>query len=178
LTFDNHTIRLLEITDLENFFSLISDNRQRLEAFFAGTVAKTRTLSDTETYLIDISKKIAEKSYLPFVIENPEGKLVGFIDVKNIDWNIPKGELGCFIDASYAGKGFGKKAFSLFVAHLFKDFGFNKLFLRTHESNTAAKMLAQKCGFEVEGILRHDYKTTSGELVDLIYFGLVRQRDL
>jgi RimJ/RimL family protein N-acetyltransferase len=169
---------LLEITDLENFFSMISDNRQRLEAFFAGTVAKTRTLSDTEIYLIDISKKIAEKTYLPFVIVNSDGKFAGFIDVKNIDWNIPKGELGCFMDAHYAGKGFAKKAFSLFVAYLFEDFGFNKLFLRTHESNTAAKMLAEKCGFEVEGVLRHDYKTTAGELVDLIYFGLLRPTDL
>ena len=96
------------------------------------------------------------------------------MDVKNIDWNIPKGELGCFIDRHFEGKGFTKKAFSRFISHLFNQYGFNKLFLRTHESNTSAKSLAESCGFEQEGILRQDYKTTEGELVDLIYYGLLK----
>lgn len=173
MEFDNFTIRLIGKEDLENFYSLISDNRQRLEVFFAGTVAKTRTLADTQNYFSEILKKADEKTYLPFVIVT-DGRLAGFIDVKNIDWNIPKGELGCFIDSNYAGKGITKKAFSKLVDHLFSDFGFNKLFLRTHESNISAKALAESCGFEVEGILRRDYKTTTGELVDLIYYGRVK----
>ena len=34
--------------------------------------------------------------------------------------------------------------------------------------------LLEKCGFEKEGLIRRDYKTTSGELVDLIYYGKLK----
>ena len=54
--------------------------------------------------------------------------------------------------------------------------GFTKLFLRTSPANTDACLLAEKCGFEIEGLLRKDYKTTSGELVDLRYYGLLNSQ--
>ena len=40
MTFDGYTIRLVQDGDLEDLFALIDNNRSRLEAFFAGTVAK------------------------------------------------------------------------------------------------------------------------------------------
>ncbi|MFT5779805.1 MAG: ribosomal-protein-serine acetyltransferase [Crocinitomicaceae bacterium] len=40
----------------------------------------------------------------------------------------------------------------------------------------AAKKLAESCGFEIEGTIRKDYKTTSGELIDLIYYGLLKSK--
>jgi RimJ/RimL family protein N-acetyltransferase len=63
------------------------------------------------------------------------------------------------------------KAFQHFCEYCFRTFGFRKLYLRTHESNNAARRMAESSGFQQEGILRWDYKTTSGELVDLIYYG-------
>jgi ribosomal-protein-serine acetyltransferase len=175
MTFDNFKIRLLEESDLENYFSLIQNNRKRLEDFFTGTVSRTKTVEDTGQFLKELIQKREDKLYYPFIIENLEnGEFVGFIDIKNIDWNIPKGELGCYTDEYYAGKGITSKAFSLFVAYCFNHFGFAKLFLRTHESNFAAQKLADRAGFQIEGKIRKDYKTTKGEVVDLIYYGRVR----
>ena len=172
--FDNYFIRLLTGDDIDPFFNLIEENRIRLEAFFSGTVARTRNFGDTKLYLDEILIKIANKTYLPFVIvDQTTNSFAGFIDIKNIDWNIPKGELGCFIDKNYEGKGLGKKSFTLFTRYCLSDMGFKKLFLRTHETNLAAKKLAESCGFTIEGKLRRDYKTTEGELVDLLYYGQI-----
>ena len=172
--FDTFSIRLLAVEDHQEFFDLINRNRPRLEAFFAGTVSRTRNLEDTKDYVVEIVKKAEQKSYFPFVvIDNSNNSLVGFIDIKNIDWNIPKGELGCFIDEEYANKGISTKAMKTFTDFCFKTYGFNKLFLRTHANNYSAKKIAESCGFEVEGIIRRDYKTTTGELVDLIYYGKI-----
>jgi RimJ/RimL family protein N-acetyltransferase len=49
-----------------------------------------------------------------------------------------------------------------------------KLFLRTHEKNIASRRVAEKNGFVMEGIIRNDYKTTSGVVVDLMYYGLLK----
>jgi RimJ/RimL family protein N-acetyltransferase len=170
--FEHYSIRLLSDKDLNGFFNLIEENRSRLEAFFSGTVSRTSTFADTKIYLSEMINKSEHKTYLPFIIvDNITGSFVGFLDIKNIDWNIPKGELGCFIDKKYEGKRISAKAFSLFTNHCFTEFGFNKLFLRTHEKNLAARRLAEGCGFEIEGTIRRDYKTTEGELVDLLYYG-------
>ncbi|MEQ9169125.1 MAG: GNAT family protein, partial [Fulvivirga sp.] len=66
-----------------------------------------------------------------------------------------------------------------FVDYCFEHYGFKKIFLRTHHSNKPAQIIAEKCGFEIEGTIRMDYKTTSGELVDLIYYGrLLKDRNI
>ncbi len=155
---------------------MIERNRKRLEDFFTGTVSRTKTFEETESFLKELVQKREAKFYYPFIIENLEnGDFIGFIDIKNIDWNIPKAELGCYTDESYAGKGITSKAFSLFVEYCFDEFGFAKMFLRTHESNLAAQKLADRAGFDIEGKIRKDYKTTKGEIVDLIYYGRIKE---
>lgn len=176
INFDHYTIRLLQPADLEKYFLLIENNRKRLEDFFTGTVSRTKTFEETKIFLKEIVQKRYSKSYYPYIIENNEnGDFVGFIDIKNIDWNIPKAELGFYTDEQYAGKGISSKAFSLFVEYCFDHYGFDKLFLRTHESNFAAQKLAEKAGFQIEGKIRKDYKTTKGEVVDLIYYGKIKE---
>ncbi|MCF6133127.1 GNAT family N-acetyltransferase [Flavobacterium wongokense] len=176
INFDHFRIRPLELSDLQNYFSLVENNRKRLEDFFTGTVSRTKTFEDTAVFLNEIIQKREDKLYYPFVIVNVENnELAGFIDVKNIDWNIPKAELGSYTDEKYAGRGITSKAFSLFVKYCFEHFGFTKLFLRTHESNFAAQKLAEKAGFQIEGRIRKDYKTTKGEVVDLIYYGKIKE---
>jgi ribosomal-protein-serine acetyltransferase len=82
--------------------------------------------------------------------------------------------LGCYIDEDYANKGITTHAFQIFCNFCFSEHHFQKLFLRTHHSNISARRVAEKCGFEIEGTLRRDYKTTSGEIVDLIYYGKLK----
>ncbi len=172
MNFDNFSIRLLRMYDLSAYYQLIERNRKRLEDFFTGTVSKTQTLEKTETFLKEITKKAEEKTYFPFVIVDTVTDLfVGFVDFKNIDWSVPKAEIGFYMDEKYAGKGYGSRALSLITEHGFDVLGFKKLFLRTHQSNSASRRIAEKCGFEMEGTLRRDYKTTAGELIDLLYYG-------
>ena len=173
--FDHYTIRLLTLNDLDDYYEMVTANRHRLASFFAGTVLKTSTKEDTKIFLQEMELKVKEKIYFPYIIiDENNGAIAGFLDIKNIDWNIPKAELGCYIEEQYAGKGLGVTAFNHFCNFCFEEYGFEKLFLRTHESNTAARRGAESCGFEVEGVIRKDYKTTTGELVDLIYYGRLR----
>lgn len=174
MQFDHYSIRLLTSEDLLPFFQLIDRNRKRLEDFFSGTVARTLTFETTQEYVKEIVTKAEQKTYFPFlIIDGSNGQLAGFIDIKNIDWRIPRGELGCFMDEAYAGKGISAKALSIFTDHCFSEMGFNKLFLRTHESNASARRVAEKCGFEIEGMIRNDHKTTAGKIVDLVYYGKI-----
>lgn len=176
MIFDHYEIRALNTEDLLPYYDMVERNRSRLADFFAGTVARTGSLSDTKNFLAEVEERKAARKYLPFVIiDQLSGNFVGYLDLKNIDWSIPKTEMGCYMDESIAGKGVASKAFGLFCNYCFEEFGFEKLFLRTHPSNTAAIKLAEKNGFEREGMIRCDYKTTSGKLVDVFYYGRLRK---
>lgn len=174
MTFDNFTIRLLTINDLDAYFHLVEQNRERLEDFFTGTVSKTKTFEDTKEFLLDIVQRTKDKTYFPYIIiDDSNQRIAGFIDLKNIDWNIPKSEMGLYIDKDYANQGISTKSFKLFCDFCFAEYKFQKLYLRTHHNNTFARRVAEKCGFEIEGTIKRDYKTTSGEVVDLIYYGRI-----
>lgn len=173
--FDNYTLRPIETTDVEPYFDLVERNRKRLEAFFTGTVSRTQNSEATKIFLEEQDTRRNAKNYYPFIlVDDATGKFVAFFDLKNVDWSIPKTEIGCYTDEAFGGKGLTTKAMKLLLDYCFDHFGFNKIFLRTHHTNKAALALAEKCGFEAEGNLRMEYKTTSGEIVDLIYYGLLR----
>jgi len=174
MTFDHFRIGLLNIDQNEAFYNLIDQNRSRLEDFFAGTVSRTKTLEDAMAYCKVIQQKISDKSYFPYMITDVDtNEFVGLIDVKNIDWNVPKAELGAFIDARYESKGIVTKATHFVVDHIVKEFEFIKLLCRANRRNTGSIAVILKNGFKFEGTIRNDYRTTKGEIVDLNYYGRV-----
>ena len=174
MTFDHYKIELLQANESEAFFNLIDSNRPRLEDFFAGTVSKTLTLEATKKYCVEIQKRIENKSYLPFMITDLEtNAFVGLVDVKNIDLKIPKAELGSFIDGNYEGKGIVTEATKLVIDHIVEHYKFVKLLCRAGHRNKGSIAVILKNGFELEGTIRKDYRTTKGEIVDLNYYGRV-----
>jgi len=172
MQFDNFSIRPLTLDDLEAYFQMVEKNRSRLEDFFTGTVSRTKTLGDTQEFISEMAQRAIDKTYFAYlIIDDTDNSIIGFMDLKNLDWNIPKSEMGVYVDEDYASKGLTTKAFRLFCEFCFEEYKFKKLFLRTHPTNLAARKIAEKCGFEVEGIIKRDYKTTSGEIIDLVYYG-------
>lgn len=167
-----YRLKLLTQKDSTAFYTLIQDNLVRLEDFFAGTVAKTRTLEATQAYCKEILDKIDKKEYFPYLIfDDTSEKVIGLIDVKNIRWNIPKGELGAFIDANFEGKGIVNSLGSDLINQIVEEHKFKKLYCRVGEKNRRSIQLVERLGFILEGTIRRDYKTTKGELVDLNYYG-------
>ena len=174
LQFETYSISSLDTSNAEAFYNIISSNRNRLEDFFAGTISRTRTFADTLDYCKVIEKRIEEKSYFPFSItDNITNSCIGFIDVKNIDWNIPKAELGYFIDKDYEGKGIMSKALGHVMEYIIQAYKFKKLLCRVASNNRGSIAVAIKNGFDLEGTIRCDYKTTKGEIVDLNYYGRI-----
>lgn len=174
MKFENYELRIITQEDAVPFFQLIENNRARLEDFFAGVLSKTKNLADTEIFIADIIEKHIAKSYYPYVIiDTGTQGLIGYIDAKNIDWSIPKAEFGYFIGEDYTGKGIASNALGLISDYFFSELGMIKLLLRIYEGNKASRRAAEKCGFIAEGTIRKDYRTTRGEVVDMMYYGKI-----
>lgn len=168
----NYQIEEFKPEEYHDFFQLIDDNREQLAVFFAGIVAKTGSLEETKIYCEQIKQRIVGKSYFPFVIRDVSSrKFVGFVDIKNIDWAIPKAEIGYCIDRRFAGKGITSEAVNFVIELVAEQHKFRKIFCRVSPQNDASVKVALKNKFELEGTLRREYRTLLGDIVDLNYYG-------
>lgn len=82
---------------------------------------------------------------------------VGIIGADHIDTASRKCEMKKFIgDASYRGRGIGKRATFLWLHYVLDVLDFNKVYLHTLDTNIRNINLNAQLGFELEGILFQD----------------------
>jgi len=165
----------LDIQHKDAYYSLISNNKKQLKESFPITVLNTNTPAKTRIYL-----KNLQENWL----QDKGGKLgiwldttlIGMVMIKNIDWSIPKCELGYFVGEAFTRKGYATEAIGAVLTYCFKELNFSKVFVRVIATNTASIALAEKCGFIREGYLKNEYRTGNKQLVDLVYFGIFPEK--
>ena len=171
---ENFELKIITASEYEAYFVLIDNNRKRLKTYFPKTVGAVKDLEQAKAYLKKICQKNIDKEIYPFGVYR-NNNLVGWISIKNMDWRIPKGELGYYIDESNQGQGIISEGVQAIVKYAFEDLKVEKLFIRTGLDNVGSQKIALKNGFKKEGVLRSEFRIDNGELVDTNYFGLLRR---
>lgn len=101
-----------------------------------------------------------------------QGRPIGTVFLKNLDYVDKKGELGIFIgDEEYYGYGIGTLAVKAAVSYAFLRMGLEKVYLFVKEENTRAIRCYQKAGFVQEGYLKDDLsgKSRRDTLIMAVY---------
>ncbi len=173
---DNLKARLITLADAQDLLNLVNTNRNRLLKYFPLT---SSSITDLETATVYISKHIREannKEFYGYLIEETSTKvIIGMYILKSFDWRIPKCEFAYFIDEKHEGKGITSKVTKAMVDHCFETLKMNKVWIETGEDNIASKTIALKNGFQLEGLLRHNFRDAEGNLINLEYYGLIRE---
>jgi RimJ/RimL family protein N-acetyltransferase len=99
---------------------------------------------------------------------------IGNVSLQNIDTLNQSAEFAIVVgDKGYWGKGVGREAMHLIIAHGFNELNLQRIYLGTSEKNIAMQKLALGLGFKEEGRARHElYK--NGTFVDGLKYGLLR----
>ena len=166
-------IKLIEAVEYKALYHLLEKNRTRLKRFFPITISETLTLELTKTYVEKLCGKIKSREMYSFGVYGND-LLIGMILVKSIDWRIPKCELGYYLDESLEGKGIMSRTVNEVVGYCFEILKMEKVFLRISANNLGSTKLALKNNFTLEGVLRKDFKIESGELIDVNYYGKLK----
>jgi ribosomal-protein-serine acetyltransferase len=176
MNFDNYVIRPITLEDAADFFQLVENNRQRISTYFPGIVTKTNTLEETITHIAERIEGADKGKYMIYlIIEIPTNKMIGVVQLKDIDTNAKKREFGFFVDSNYERKGIATKSILTASNFCFNTLNLNKVFMRIAEENTASRRVAEKCGFKIEGVMRNDFMTNDGKLINLFYYGLLKE---
>jgi RimJ/RimL family protein N-acetyltransferase len=169
------TIRPIKAGDREGFYHLVKENTARLADYFPITVEKAASL-ETAAECIKMYNFLADKNELHVMMieRDTDKKIVGMVFIKNIDQKTSKCELAYFVDKDEEGKGISSSAVKESIGIAFNQLNLNKVFCRVAPDNLPSNRVAQKNGFELEGVLKQEFRIQNGSLVDLNYYGLLK----
>jgi len=97
---------------------------------------------------------------------------VGVVSIMRGDPRVGYAEIGYWIESGVAGRGFMTEAVSALVGYGFDELGLHRLELRAARGNIASIRVAEKLGFQREGVAREASRAASGWL-DMELFGLL-----
>ncbi|WP_442600641.1 GNAT family N-acetyltransferase [Paenibacillus sp. KN14-4R] len=97
------------------------------------------------------------------IFEKDTRQFIGSTGLHKPNWQVPKFEIGYWMDTRYSGKGYMTEAIQGVC-----DFGFNVLHARRidilcDEMNTKSRAVPERLGFTLEGIMRNYGSTMDGQ---------------
>ncbi|MFP7492241.1 GNAT family N-acetyltransferase [Terribacillus saccharophilus] len=92
-----------------------------------------------------------------------------------IDWDVPKVEIGYWMDSRHTGQGFMTEAVEAQTAYAFSELGVRRVQILCDEENHASRAIPEKLGFKLEGIHYHDSLSADGkEIRNTAYYSKTR----
>ena len=172
--FDRQTagvkLRYIELEDTDNIV------KWRNKSFVKKNLYSQENLTPDQhiNYYNSRIKTGKVKQFIILAFDGIEYQAIGTTFLKNIDGDSSKAEFGIFIGNEKAmGKGYGSQATLLTVDYAFRELELNRVYLTVLADNYSAIKAYQKCGFEIEGVLKQDYRR-SGTYIDVIVMGLLK----
>lgn len=133
-----------------------------------------RSVSDSENVINMWVAGYNENScYNWAIVPKDFGEPIGGISVVRIHDNNDTAEIGYCIGKDWWGKGIMTEAFSAIIPYLF-DAGFNRIQAEHAVKNPASGRVMQKCGLTYEGTFRQFFRATSGELLDISFYAILK----
>lgn len=170
-------VRRFRENDGAAVYRLLDNNRDYLNDHFPYLISTPGTSEpDSEIFVREcIAEWLLQKRYAMGIWHHETTKLMGFIQVFNIDWDVPLGEVAYFVDREYIRQGIMTEVLARVVRFSFLQLKLDKLIIKTLADNYASQRLARRVGFSREGDLRNEYRMPAGGLVDLMRFGFARE---
>ncbi|SFF55469.1 Protein N-acetyltransferase, RimJ/RimL family [Halobacillus alkaliphilus] len=154
----------------------IQDSREQLRPWL-GFVQEVPTPEDTEVNTREAHAKFLTREnlrYLIFLREN--GEFVGSTGFHNINWEIPKLEIGYWINTSKSGKGYMREAVASLTEYAFKELKCVRVEIRCESENLKSRSIPERLGYDLEGILRNEELSVDGQrLTDTYIYAKVAQ---
>jgi RimJ/RimL family protein N-acetyltransferase len=172
---DSVIIEPITKDDHLGLFKLIDRERVRLQPYFPVTCAHCTDPRATRSYIKDMISRSKKREYFCFVMRDYEGgEPIGLVFLKEFDWTVPRCETAYFISSIYEAKGITTMGVMWAVDFAFTRLGMEKVVARVDPENIGSCTVLERCGFVREGIMRRDYRTADGRLLDLAMYSVLR----
>jgi RimJ/RimL family protein N-acetyltransferase len=121
-------------------FAHMNQTEQDVEANIRESIAKFMTREDLRLHLFN---KVT-------------GEFIGSSGLHRINWDIPKFEIGYWIDTRFSGRGYITESTEAISKFAFIELNAKRVEIRCDSRNTKSRAIPEKLGFTLEGILKND----------------------
>ncbi len=141
-----------------------------------GFVQKPPTVEETEINARHVHTKFLLRENLRYLVFLKEEKIfVGSTGFHRINWEVPKFELGYWMDTTHSGKGYMKEAVNALTDYALQELGGARVEIRCDSENTRSRAIPEALGFDFEGTLRNEDVSVDGKrLTDTCIYAKIR----
>ena len=141
--------------------------------------AKTQTLRETEEFCTKARLRHAAAEGLDLILqEKASGEIVGAGGYPRLDWALPKFEIGYWCRTDRTGRGLISEMTLALATYAFETLQAVRVELFIDNENVKSFAVAQRLGFQQEGLLRNESRNADGELRDMRLYAAVSLREL
>ncbi|TVR24320.1 MAG: N-acetyltransferase [Anaerolineaceae bacterium] len=99
------------------------------------------------------------------ICERESGRLLGTTGLHRLDWSVPSCEIGYWLRTGETGKGYMTEAVGAVTDIGFGLCAMERIMIRMDVENHASRAVAERCGYQFEGILRAVARRTLDDTV-------------
>lgn len=155
-------IRAPELEDATELRDAVRSSRQTLRDWLPWARKNVRLEETEEVLRQSIAHFVMRKDFRFHLYLKETGEFIGVAGLHRVDWTIPKFEIGFWLTTSFEGNGYMVEAVTRIADLAFQDLGARRVEVRCDEKNAKSRNVAERTGFQLEGILRNDSIAADG----------------
>ncbi|MFD2043258.1 GNAT family N-acetyltransferase [Ornithinibacillus salinisoli] len=125
---------------------------------------KKQSVEDTEINIREAHVKFIKREDLRLIIIHKEtGEYIASSGLHRIDWDVPKFEIGYWIDSRHSGNGYITEAVEGIMNFAFTELQAKRIEIRCDAKNVRSRAVPERLGFVLEGILKNDDIAVDGD---------------
>jgi len=118
---------------------------------------REQTVDDVEANMREAHAKFLTREDLRLHIFHKEtGEFIASSGLHRINWEVPKFEIGYWIDTRHSGNGYITEATEAITNFAFTCLNAKRVEIRCDSKNVKSRVIPEKLGFTLEGILKND----------------------
>ncbi len=104
-----------------------------------------------------------------------DGQVIGRIKAWDVDPYNSRLQLGYDVAKAFQGNGYMTETVQAVIHFLFAQANVHRVFCTVREGNAASCRVCEKCGMQLEGVLRQHYARQDGGFDDVRLYGVVNK---
>lgn len=171
-------IRCPVIDDLQAIYEAVQESLNDLSPWMPWANSDM-TLESSEMSLRSAMAKFVTREDLRYHYHCKEtGRLLVGSGLHRINWNVPSFEVGYWCRSSEQGKGYVTEGVRALSKMAFEQLGAARVAIHCDDLNVKSYGVAERLGFKLEGVLRNDSLSPTGELRSTRIYALTTLADL
>ena len=133
------------------------------------------TPEQTEAWCRQSYGEFVLRRQLPLLMFLREGgTFVGSSGIPRLDWKVPRFEIGYWVRRRFERQGYATEAVAEITRFAFEDLSARRVDIRMDDRNERSWRVAERLGFELEGLHRNDERAPDGRLRDMRVYAKTR----